>query len=117
MSDIGVPAQDDSGQPGIRILAQYIRDLSFETPHEQASRPSGSNPSTSPASTPSASHRAKASSSATLRVGLRGRNPSPSHRLELQPYGLVLQFRGQERQMRLAFGVGNALDQWSGPQA
>ena len=27
----GVGAPDD--QPGIRILAQYIRDLSFESPH------------------------------------------------------------------------------------
>src|SRR5207253_1453906 len=28
----GAPPPDD-GQPGIRILAQYIRDLSFESPH------------------------------------------------------------------------------------
>ena len=28
----GAPPADD-GQPGIRILAQYIRDLSFESPH------------------------------------------------------------------------------------
>jgi preprotein translocase subunit SecB len=40
MSDIGVPAQDDSG-PGIRILAQYIRDLSFESPHAPESLRAG----------------------------------------------------------------------------
>ena len=40
MSDIGVPAQDDNG-PGIRILAQYIRDLSFESPHAPESLRAG----------------------------------------------------------------------------
>lgn len=40
MSDIGVPAQDDSG-PGIRILAQYIRDLSFESPRAPESLRAG----------------------------------------------------------------------------
>ncbi|MEO8925694.1 MAG: protein-export chaperone SecB [Caulobacteraceae bacterium] len=29
----GAAGPDDAGQPGIRILAQYIRDLSFESPH------------------------------------------------------------------------------------
>ena len=40
MTDTAIPppplgdgAPDDAGQPGIRILAQYIRDLSFESPH------------------------------------------------------------------------------------
>jgi preprotein translocase subunit SecB len=35
-TDFAVPGsngQDPSTQPGIRILAQYIRDLSFESPH------------------------------------------------------------------------------------
>jgi preprotein translocase subunit SecB len=41
MTDIGVPAQDDNGQPGIRILAQYIRDLSFESPHAPESLRAG----------------------------------------------------------------------------
>jgi preprotein translocase subunit SecB len=40
MSDIGVPAQDEGGQ-GIRILAQYIRDLSFESPHAPESLRAG----------------------------------------------------------------------------
>ena len=29
----GGPGAADDGPPGIRILAQYIRDLSFENPH------------------------------------------------------------------------------------
>ena len=41
MTDIGPPALDDSGQPGIRILAQYIRDLSFESPHAPESLRAG----------------------------------------------------------------------------
>ena len=41
MTDIGPPALDDSGQSGIRILAQYIRDLSFESPHAPESLRAG----------------------------------------------------------------------------
>ena len=33
MSDITAAPADDAGQTGIRILAQYTRDLSFESPH------------------------------------------------------------------------------------
>jgi preprotein translocase subunit SecB len=29
----GAIQAEDDGQPGIRILAQYVRDLSFESPH------------------------------------------------------------------------------------
>ncbi len=32
---------DEDGQPGIRILAQYIRDLSFESPHAPESLRAG----------------------------------------------------------------------------
>jgi preprotein translocase subunit SecB len=40
----GPNGQDPSGQPGIRILAQYIRDLSFESPHVPDSLRAGSQP-------------------------------------------------------------------------
>ena len=33
MTDITPATPDDAGQTGIRILAQYTRDLSFESPH------------------------------------------------------------------------------------
>jgi preprotein translocase subunit SecB len=33
MTDTGPSAEDDAGQTGNRIQAQYIRDLSFESPH------------------------------------------------------------------------------------
>ena len=37
-------AQGEADQPGIRILAQYIRDLSFESPHAPESLRGGENP-------------------------------------------------------------------------
>ncbi len=37
-------APNDANQPGIRILAQYIRDLSFESPHAPESLRGGDNP-------------------------------------------------------------------------
>ena len=40
----GPNGQDPSSQPGIRILAQYIRDLSFESPHVPDSLRAGSQP-------------------------------------------------------------------------
>lgn len=47
MSDIdsGAPAPTEGGEPGIRILAQFIRDLSFENPRApEALRPSQDQP-------------------------------------------------------------------------
>jgi preprotein translocase subunit SecB len=40
--EAGVP--DEAMQPGIRILAQYIRDLSFENPHAPESLRGGAGP-------------------------------------------------------------------------
>ncbi|HEY7851405.1 MAG TPA: protein-export chaperone SecB [Caulobacteraceae bacterium] len=40
----GPNGQDPSDQPGIRILAQYIRDLSFESPHVPDSLRAGTQP-------------------------------------------------------------------------
>ena len=37
----GAPPQDQAAQPGIRILAQYIKDLSFENPHAPESLRAG----------------------------------------------------------------------------
>lgn len=37
----GAPQADEDGQPGIRILAQYVRDLSFESPHAPESLRAG----------------------------------------------------------------------------
>src|SRR5665213_997273 len=41
-AELGAP--DQVMQPGIRILAQYIRDLSFENPHAPESLRGGSGP-------------------------------------------------------------------------
>jgi preprotein translocase subunit SecB len=40
----GPNGQDPDGPPGIRILAQYIRDLSFESPHVPESLRGGAQP-------------------------------------------------------------------------
>lgn len=43
LTDMPPPGADES-QPGIRILAQYIRDLSFESPHAPESLRGGTTP-------------------------------------------------------------------------
>jgi preprotein translocase subunit SecB len=44
-TDVGAPAPEGSSEPGIRILAQFIRDLSFENPRApDALRPSQDQP-------------------------------------------------------------------------
>ena len=41
MTDLPPPGSPADGQPGIRILAQYIRDLSFESPRAPESLRAG----------------------------------------------------------------------------
>jgi preprotein translocase subunit SecB len=41
MTDMPPPGLDQTPPPGIRILAQYIRDLSFESPHAPESLRAG----------------------------------------------------------------------------